>query len=438
MGNESQSLLDFFFGTEQEPAQEIKQPAPMITEPETVAHIEKHRHTKRRFDMYMVVMRDRVTREEYLDLLHEAKKLDGWWSRQWEGTPGGFAFRKEAAALEFLSKIEPHEIPAPIVEQLPEKVSRPANPHAEKLRSLADNMQSKIDHKLADRLTNTPRRLKQAQGARIEGEQLQRTQTALLKLAELHDAGEVPEVLKDIRSINAVYSLLRTRKTGVSNGFHSYHACTGEPDNTSPEALALWELIGTKREGQKQADKLRERLDALKFSKIPGYFPTPKNVIDTMMEYAELKQGHVVLEPSAGHGAIADAIEPHCEGVKCIEKNWSLFDILELKGYNTEQGDFMEYSGKEKYDRVLMNPPFENGQEIDHIRKAYSHLKPGGRLVSVMSSGPFYRSDKKATEFREWIEGMTTEVIDLPENAFKESGTGVRTKLVVIDREYTE
>jgi hypothetical protein len=51
-----------------------------------------------------------------------------------------------------------------------------------------------------------------------------------------------------------------------------------------------------------------------------------------------------------------------------------------------------------------MNPPFEKGQDIEHVRHAYDQLKPGGRVVAIMSEGPFFRSDKKATEFRDWLE----------------------------------
>ncbi len=67
-----------------------------------------------------------------------------------------------------------------------------------------------------------------------------------------------------------------------------------------------------------------------------------------------------------------------------------------------------------------MNPPFENGQEIDHVRHAFSLLAPGGRLVSVMSEGPFFRSDSKAIAFRAWLDEVGAETESLPENAFVE------------------
>ena len=59
----------------------------------------------------------------------------------------------------------------------------------------------------------------------------------------------------------------------------------------------------------------------------------------------------------------------------------------------------------------------------------------GGRLVSVMSQGPFYRADRKATEFREWFAELVGEKIDLPADSFKDGfvPTGVSTCLVVLD-----
>ena len=79
-----------------------------------------------------------------------------------------------------------------------------------------------------------------------------------------------------------------------------------------------------------------------------------------------------------------------------------------------------------------MNPPFENGQDIDHVRHAFGMLRPGGILVAIMSPGPFFRSDRKAAAFREWFDAMGGERRDLPAGAFRESGTGVATVLVTV------
>jgi len=51
-----------------------------------------------------------------------------------------------------------------------------------------------------------------------------------------------------------------------------------------------------------------------------------------------------------------------------------------------------------------------------------------------MSTGPFFREDQKAVGFRAWLTTVDHIKIDLPDRAFRESGSGVRACLVVIDK----
>jgi hypothetical protein len=172
---------------------------------------------------------------------------------------------------------------------------------------------------------------------------------------------------------------------------------------------------------------------------LPGFFPTPRPVIERMLELAQVEPHHQVLEPSCGKGDILDAVkELHPELlVKAIEQNRTLSDVLAAKGYEVEFSDFLSHAAR--YDRIVMNPPFENGQDIEHVQHAYSILSPGGGLVSVMSEGPFFRSDKKAAAFREWLAEVNGESEELPEDAFQGKDafrqTGTRTRLVTIHKE---
>jgi hypothetical protein len=89
------------------------------------------------------------------------------------------------------------------------------------------------------------------------------------------------------------------------------------------------------------------------------------------------------------------------------------------------------------YDRIVMNPPFERGQDMVHVRRAYeANLAPGGRLVAITSEGPFFRSDKQATEFRAWLESVGGQSERLPAGSFRgsDASTDVATRLVVIDK----
>jgi hypothetical protein len=118
--------------------------------------------------------------------------------------------------------------------------------------------------------------------------------------------------------------------------------------------------------------------------------------------------------------------------VKAIELNRTLSDVLAGKGDDVEFSDFLTHATG--YDRILMNPPFENGQPIVHVQHACSLLSSRGRLVSVMSEGPFFRGDKKAAVFRERICEMNGESEELPDGAFQSKEafrqTAVRTRLV--------
>ena len=51
-----------------------------------------------------------------------------------------------------------------------------------------------------------------------------------------------------------------------------------------------------------------------------------------------------------------------------------------------------------------------------------------------MGAGWTFRQDRRAREFREWLEALGGERVDLPDNTFKESGTGVRTNYIVVNK----
>lgn len=192
------------------------------------------------------------------------------------------------------------------------------------------------------------------------------------------------------------------------------------------------------REGKKAKtteDIIKEKQRSMIGMKIEGYFPTPPKVVGMMVEAANLQSTDEVLEPSAGQGHIADLIKGLAAKIDVAEWNNANAEILKLKGYNIVGEDALKIEGQ--YDKVIMNPPFENGQDIDHVRYAYdNNLKPGGRIVAIMSEGPFYRNDKKATAFREWLDSVEGTSEKLPEGSFKESdrSTGVNTRLVIIDK----
>src|SRR3546814_18672333 len=95
-----------------------------------------------------------------------------------------------------------------------------------------------------------------------------------------------------------------------------------------------------------QAEELRQRLDALRFAKIPGYFPTPAELIARMIDAAGDVRGKSILEPSAGSGALDDALRDAGAGiVHCVEHHASLADVLRMAGHSVDQMAFMETRG---------------------------------------------------------------------------------------------
>ncbi len=399
--------------------------------------IEEHTHTKKGFAMFVCVLPDRVERAEFERLRDIADALGGWYSRPWGKTPGGFAFKSLDAAKAFANPQDAAGVagaPSPA----PDAPAAPAAPRAgmgDKLRALADGMAGDIADKFRDRLSNTPKRQREAASARLDGFQLQRAQAGLRALAALHDAGTVPRQLASVASKKAALDLARA-EINHSGGYYDAGCETGNPAGKTEAARLFWELVADSGKAERAVEELRRKVDALRFANIAGYFPTPAAVVDQMTDAANLPGGPcLILEPSAGSGAICEGIKRAAPAatVEAFERHFSLRDVLALKGVELVGNDFTEAAPAPRYDRVLMNPPFENGQDIEHVRHAFRFLKPGGRLVAIMSPGPFYRQDRRAVEFREWFEAMGGARVDLPAGSFKESGTGIATVLVTLD-----
>jgi len=428
---------------------------------------------------------------------------------------------------------------------------------ANKLRTVADNMQSTIDNKFADRQTNTARRASMAANAEAEGEALKKQQKIIRNIADLIESGEAKHLdgVTAKTHIETLEGVLRTTKNKLVSKMidEKYPGNSGtyetkkryeqelkdkpevefnsidtaeypltktydetlkqltketvsipntarlrqkidkavvqnkvkgeeryiDTKNIAEDIIELYDKLkrsgkdfsrdydlvdykrlqtmGIKnttmlraalREFQKakgdfklspeevQAKKVKELERGIIGKKFESYFPTPKKVVDRMLEEANIKDGESILEPSAGSGHIADMIkaEHPKNNLEVGEYNNSLSEILKAKGHNVVSQDFLEHKGQ--YDKIIMNPPFEKNQDVIHVQHAYEQLKPGGRIVAIMSEHPFFANDKKSVEFREWLDGLGGTSEKLPEGSFKESdrSTGVNTRLVVIDK----
>jgi predicted RNA methylase len=176
------------------------------------------------------------------------------------------------------------------------------------------------------------------------------------------------------------------------------------------------------------------------------FFETPPEVVERLLSVAFLDGGMDVLEPSAGRGAIAAEAWLAGANVDCVEideRNCRALRAPEPEGgfaRSVWHMDFLLYPAPGTvcpggYDRVLMNPPFTRQQDIAHVMHALEFLKPGGLLVSVMSLGTTFRHDRVTQDFQALVKERGGQFEPLPDDAFKVSGTGVKTVIVAIPGE---
>lgn len=338
-------------------------------------------------------------------------------------------------------ELTPTEEVAP-VEEAP--VDKKAVTTAKRLRNIADKMETQIEGKMNSGVSQqnpTRRRIRIAEGMRTDGLAMKDTQTKLRALADAIEDGTVPPILAKATSRAAVeqikHGYFPTGKWAIPQDIKRLQKAGINDQAQLDEAKAALDALGTFEltAEEQRAQKLKDLENSLVGSKIPGFFATPPGVAKAMVEAADIKPGEKVLEPSAGSGVIADAIkegQPEAN-LDTVERNGTLRNVLEVKGHKLVGGDFLEHEGE--YDKILMNPPFEKTQDIDHVRHAFNLLKPGGRLVAIMSEGTFYNTHKKQAEFRDWMEENGGYVDEkLANGTFERSGTGVASRIIVMDK----
>ncbi|WP_432053674.1 hypothetical protein [Streptomyces sp. bgisy022] len=163
------------------------------------------------------------------------------------------------------------------------------------------------------------------------------------------------------------------------------------------------------------------------------YFPTPAAIVQRVIDLAAIEPGLEVLEPSAGSGAIAAAAAERGAVLDCIEQDPGYAAVLADAGCvrTLTVADFLTVPAEPRYDRVVMNPPFTRGTDMQHVEHALRFLKPDGLLVSVMSWTVAVHGRKTAA-FRALVEARGGTVEAVAEGAFRESGTDVPTVIVTI------
>jgi hypothetical protein len=250
-------------------------------------------------------------------------------------------------------------------------------------------------------------------------------------IIDYHLRADLDKLIKELgtTNLNWVDSYMAQRKRLERMGIE-----TVEELKAYLREYLKYKATGSKVDLKQKAIKDKER--NLIGKKIEGYFPTPKAIVEQMLDNADIQEGDKILEPSAGKGNIADMIKEQNPDntLDVIEYNRTLSELLTDKGYNVVGDDFLKHTGE--YDKIIMNPPFEKGQDMDHVTHAFELLKPGGKVVAIMSPHFTFAQDKQSKEFRDFLEGASGSWDKLPEGSFKSSErpTGVNTVMVVIEK----
>lgn len=326
-----------------------------------------------------------------------------------------------------------------------------ARDKADKLRALADKMYGIINDKLNPAIgqqRSTYRRDRIAHGIRMEGYKLQKVQELLYGLANALDAGNlVSTPLANISNRAQIDSLMggatfpcwddgewrnydedreRLAKIGITeSNFMQWHK----------ELMAL--ACPQQDRQLSEQEKLKKLEGEVARSSIPGYFPTPPDVVRRLIELAQIEGHHNCWEPSAGSGAIADELVK-ISGWTYVSEIWyELRQILKLKGHDVISHNCFDVD--RTFDRIVANPPWGIGTGAsapEHIQHYYKCLAPGGRLVSLCDEGAFFRDYKEDKEFREWLGTVGGKNEKLPPGSFLNStrSTGANMRIVIIDK----
>jgi hypothetical protein len=169
-----------------------------------------------------------------------------------------------------------------------------------------------------------------------------------------------------------------------------------------------------------------------------AFYPSPPDVVRTLLREAEVYETDTILEPSAGDGAIVDGLLRTGARVDAIEVDEDrcrrLGALHRHSRLSITRGNFIQVPQRPTYTKVVMNPPFSGTHWIDHIVHAFGFLAPGGHLVAVVPASAEFGESRRLVEFREWAEARAERpwrvFQDLPEGSFAPSGTRIQTSIL--------
>lgn len=183
------------------------------------------------------------------------------------------------------------------------------------------------------------------------------------------------------------------------------------------------------------------------FTDNSDFYPTPQSLINKMLNKIDFRMIHNVLEPSAGKGDIAEAVKQKFKSnygysynsdkksfdIDCIEIDENLQHILRGKELRIVHDNFLNYNSYKKYDVIIMNPPFSEGDK--HLLKAIKMQETGGKIVCLLNAETLKNAYSNIRiDLLQQLEKYNAN-IEYIENAFTdaERKTEVETALIYID-----
>lgn len=165
-------------------------------------------------------------------------------------------------------------------------------------------------------------------------------------------------------------------------------------------------------------------------------FETPKALAERLCDVIGICDEDVCLEPSAGLGRITAAMASLMPAkIVAVEIDQDNADTLAKQRWHDQLivGDFLQQDpGALTATAVAMNPPFTRNQDIKHVRHAFDCLAPGGRLAAIVSEHGFLGKEAECVDWRDWLDVVGANIEIIPAGTFKESGTGIQTRMIII------
>lgn len=165
------------------------------------------------------------------------------------------------------------------------------------------------------------------------------------------------------------------------------------------------------------------------------YFATPPTIADRLVALnTSISTAECVLEPSAGTGALIEAIWR-----KYPDKKVEYFELMpenkerlaQMQGSMEFLGeDFLQCDGNRRWQAIIANPPFSGNQDVKHVTRMYEALERGGCVTAVMSNHWTFAEEKICKDFRQLLESQDALIENVPSGAFSKSGTSISTTIV--------